>query len=385
MPIDFDYCVKCTSCLSQCPVSAVNVLFDGPKRLGPDLARMAKTGLLAYPASAALCSNCKNCDVACPHGVGVSRLINLARGASRKKRPLAVRDRLLADPELTGRLVNTRLLRTAAGLAAGRAGGMFGLSPNAALLRGGGRSDLTRLPQKAGGRRVAYFPGCYVRFFEPGIASAVIRILNHFGFQVDFPAVHCCGLPRVANGFLAGARAVAEQNLAVLGRVVEEGLEIITTCPSCALMLRQEYVELFGLEKAPAVAAHVWDLFAFLGERAGLDPARIPVPGGRLAYHAPCHLRAAGTASEAFALFSRLEGLEMVDLDGGCCGQSGSYGFKAENYATAMAVGGRLFSRVREVAPDKVLTECGTCRIQIAAATGVTVEHPARLLADWLD
>ncbi|HUW65400.1 MAG TPA: anaerobic glycerol-3-phosphate dehydrogenase subunit C [Spirochaetia bacterium] len=392
MSIDLDQCVKCTTCLSQCPVGAVNVLFDGPKRLGPDLARIKRTGSEDYPASLKLCSNCKNCDLACPFGVGISRMINLARGSYLENRSFRLRDFFLANVELTGKLINTFPLNKMAGYFTGdgfpaRIGQrLFGLSPTVAFFRGDGQgpASFRKARQRPGQKRVVYFPGCYAHFFEPRIGVAAVRILNHLGYRVELPDVHCCGLPQVTNGFLAAAREKAVENLSLLGPLVEKGLDIVTTCPSCGLMLRKEYAELFGLEEAGVVAAHVWDLFEFIGRDAGVDSGSLPAIHGRFAYHAPCHLRATGTRSAALALFSGLAGLEMVDLDGGCCGLSGSYGFKAENYATATAVGRKLFDRVQEVRPDKVLTECGTCKIQIMAATGLTVEHPACVLAELL-
>lgn len=390
MAIDLDQCIKCTTCLSQCPVGAVNVSFDGPKRLGPDLARLLKAGSKDYPASLKFCSNCKNCDVACPHGVGISRLINLARGSYLEKHSFRVRDFFLANVEVTGKLINTFPLKTASAYFTGKSGvarlcqKAFGLSPSVSFFRGGGQGlvSFKKVRQRPGQRRVVYFPGCYANFFEPRIGLAAIRILNHLGYRVEIPDVHCCGLPQVTNGFLAVARAKAIFNWGALAPLVDEGLDIITTCPSCGLMLRKDYADLFDLDDG--VAAHVWDLFEFIKRDGKVDAVSLPALPGRYAYHAPCHLRATGTNSAALALFSGVADLEVVDLDGGCCGLSGSYGFKAENYATASGVGQKLFNRVNEVNPDKVLTECGTCKIQIMAATGRTVEHPACLLAQML-
>ena len=47
-----------------------------------------------------------------------------------------------------------------------------------------------------------------------------------------------------------------------------------------------------------------------------------------------------------------------------------------------MRTGKPLFDRVAEVAPDVVASDCSTCRMQLAHATGLTTVHPITLLAE---
>ena len=381
---DLDQCIKCTACLSQCPVALVNPAFDGPKRLGPDRARLAGAAPAYRPASLKMCSNCRNCDMACPHGVNISRLINLARGENPPRR---FRDRFLADVERAGKLVNMAPLNVLPALVAaaqplqGLAGRLLGVSKAVGFFRGGGYGPgvFSRIRQKPSSKHVVYFPGCFASYFEPRVGLAAIRLLNHVGFRVELPRLSCCGLPFLANDFLKQARAKAVRNLDALSGAGLQDLDIVTTCPSCRLVLEKEYRDLFGLERADGVSGRVYDLFEFL-DREGVDPAGSK-PEGRFAYHAPCHLRAAGVGLPAYSMLTQRTGMEILDLDAGCCGMSGSYGFKAENHATAMAVGEGLFRAVFEARPDRVLTECGTCAIQITLGTGLPVQHPACLVA----
>jgi glycerol-3-phosphate dehydrogenase subunit C len=81
-----------------------------------------------------------------------------------------------------------------------------------------------------------------------------------------------------------------------------------------------------------------------------------------------------------FTLLRQLPGIEIEDLNAGCCGMSGTYGFKAEKYAISMKVGGDLFDKVRFVSPQAVVTECATCQMQIEHGTGVKAVHPADVL-----
>ena len=51
----------------------------------------------------------------------------------------------------------------------------------------------------------------------------------------------------------------------------------------------------------------------------------------------------------------RIPGAEVVELDAGCCGMAGSFGFEAEHYELSMRIGGmRLFPAVRQEPADDV-------------------------------
>ena len=72
----------------------------------------------------------------------------------------------------------------------------------------------------------------------------------------------------------------------------------------------------------------------------------------------------------------------MIDLAAGCCGMAGTFGMKAGTYDLSMEAGGPLFDRVTAVAPDLLASECSTCRMQLAHATGIRVVHPVTVLAE---
>jgi glycerol-3-phosphate dehydrogenase subunit C len=81
-------------------------------------------------------------------------------------------------------------------------------------------------------------------------------------------------------------------------------------------------------------------------------------------------------------LLREIPGVEVVDLAAGCCGMAGTFGMKAGTYELSMLSGTPLFERIAEVAPDLLASECSTCRMQLAHATGIEAIHPIRLLAE---
>ena len=60
---------------------------------------------------------------------------------------------------------------------------------------------------------------------------------------------------------------------------------------------------------------------------------------------------------------------------------AGTFGTKASTFEFSLETGRPMFQRIKEVDPDLVLSECSTCRMQIAQGGGVEVMHPAQFLA----
>ena len=102
--------------------------------------------------------------------------------------------------------------------------------------------------------------------------------------------------------------------------------------------------------------------------------------------HGHCHQKAMGLVSPARALLARLPSTTVVDLDAGCCGMAGSFGYAKEHYEVSRAIGERkLLPAARAMTPDSMLVACGTsCREQIAHFAGVSAIHPAVLLRSVL-
>jgi glycerol-3-phosphate dehydrogenase subunit C len=237
--------------------------------------------------------------------------------------------------------------------------------------------------------KVALFPGCFVNDYEPRVGLSVIGLLEKAGYEVIVPeSFVCCGLPLVTGGLMSAALKRARTNSRELARLVKLDIPVITPCPSCTLMLRHEYRDLFFDEERLADnAAGVNEACAFfLGvlDREELSLADASPPQELLAYHAPCHLRALGLGRPGIELLQRIPGLRIEDTDAGCCGMSGSYALKKGHYEIGMRIGAALFKAVGESGAKLAVSECGTCRVQIGHGAACTVAHPLTLLAECL-
>ena len=57
--------------------------------------------------------------------------------------------------------------------------------------------------------------------------------------------------------------------------------------------------------------------------------------------HGHCHQKAMGRLAPAKALLGRIPGATVVDLDAGCCGMAGSFGYAREHFDVSRAIGER--------------------------------------------
>jgi len=423
-PTEIWRCHGCGTCRAYCP--AYLALGDevASPRGKANLLRAATSGELRpedlddakMQAIADLCYNCKTCLVECPSRVNVAGLVLKHKQRLAEHGHLGLRDRMMLNVRLLGRLgtaaapianavLRWRPMRTVLA----HLGGIRADAPMPAFanrpLKGEARPDETGRGTQAADsrtgpavRRVAYFAGCFELFNEPEVARAAIRVLDALGAEVTIPDQRCCGIPKISAGDVRGALKDMRHNLSVLGPLAEAGYAITSGCPSCVLTLTDDYPELAAADapesaeakRARLVADHTRDIHALVLELAEKGDSPLfrtagkgdsPLAGKRLAYHAPCHLRAAGRGDLPRTLLERVLGMKFVVTNAKCCGMGGTYGLKTRHAEVSDAIAKETFDRIRAAGAEAVVTSCGMCRTQLAAGTGLPVYHPMELLA----
>jgi len=136
------------------------------------------------------------------------------------------------------------------------------------------------------------------------------------------------------------------------------GIPIVGCEPSCVLTLGDEYPALLPDDpRVGIVAGQVQPLSALIS--GAIDDGSLVLDGGapsarrRIALHSHCHERALIGTKSTVELLSRIPGADVVELDSGCCGMAGSFGFEAEHYSLSMKIGAlRLFPALEAEAAD---------------------------------
>jgi Fe-S oxidoreductase len=127
-------------------------------------------------------------------------------------------------------------------------------------------------------------------------------------------------------------------------------------------------------------------LLAAVGDGRLVLPERNEVSGRRVLFHGHCHQKALAGTAATMALLRTIPGAEVTEVDAGCCGMAGSFGYEAEHYDLSMQIGGlRLFPAIKAEPAQTVITATGvSCRQQIAHGTGRIALHPVELIRQLL-
>jgi FAD/FMN-containing dehydrogenase/Fe-S oxidoreductase len=345
-----------------------------------------------------LCLMCKACKSECPLGVDVSAMKSEALAAKHDVHGVPVRSRVFAAIRLLNRL----------GAATAPLSNLPGrVGPLRALMDSRlGIARQRRLPEFRRGtlprwfRKHAVAAGAdpvlgtvtlladsFTSYTEPGIGQAVVQLLELAGYRVGLHSTGCCARPSISKGLLDDARNKARSLAAALVRDTEPGSPIVGCEPSCILTLNAEHLDLLPDDpNVRDVAARVRLPEELIVE--AIDAGRLRLrtdswlAGRTVLFHGHCHQKAEVGTAATVEMLRRIPGVDVRELDAGCCGMAGSFGFESEHYEISMRVGeDRLFPAVREAGADVVVAATGvSCRQQIQHGTDRTAWHPVELV-----
>ena len=240
-------------------------------------------------------------------------------------------------------------------------------------------------------RAVAIFNDTFTNYYNPAVGMAGTAVLRRLGFDVVLAPNVCCGRPLISQGLLDGARKQAERNTDRLSRLAADGRPLIFFEPSCLSAIREDAPALLrgAIKQRAQQIADQSILFESIVEDACASGATLPLAAGpsRILLHGHCHQKSMGLVPPARALLSRIPGATVVDLDAGCCGMAGSFGYARAHYDVSKTIAERrLVPAARTMTPGSVLVASGmSCRHQVADFAGVRALHAAELLASLLD
>jgi Fe-S oxidoreductase len=245
--------------------------------------------------------------------------------------------------------------------------------------------------RKASQGELIFLADSFTTFTEPSVGRSAIELLELAGWQVRLESAGCCGRASLSKGLVDQARRMAAGMADRLGEAAASGVPIVGAEPSCLLTLRDEYSALLpGDPRAQALAAATRLpeelLVAAIAEGRLILPPENGLRGRRVLFHGHCHQKALAGTTATMALLRSIPGADVIEVDAGCCGMAGSFGFEAEHYELSMSIGElRLFPAVRAEAEETIIAATGvSCRQQIAHGTGRIARHPLEVIRDVL-
>ena len=420
---NLEQCNGCGGCRKDAPTMCPTFLATGEEymstrgranaiRAALEL-RFHDDALRAAELDAALsnCLSCKACTVECPSNVNLALLKAELTHARIRRDGLPLRERMLSAVDLLGRLgcmmptvANTmldsplirRVMRKTLGLTDKRPlphytrqrfDRWFHKRAPAFLV---GRDSVE--PSLSGSAElrpttrgdVILWDDTFVRYHEPHIGIAAVKVLESLGFNVSLvKGRKCCGRPVFSQGNLEAAAATGQHNLDLL-RQAGSDAPILFLEPSCYSMFVEDYREL-KLPHAEAMARRCFLFEQFVDDLLEREPDALQFDNKsvHVAIHVHCHAKALTQPGYMARLAGRLPGRKATLLDTGCCGMAGAFGALESKYELSLKVAVPLVQQIAAQMAGTVVVASGTsCRHQLEHLTPVRPKHMAELLAE---
>lgn len=328
-----DLCLECRACKAECPV-------------GVDMARFKSEFLAGYWKTYGTPLSVK----AMAHIHKLAKLGSKAPALANLVRTIPGVDHRRTLPKLTRHTLKKQL------------SGKVAASPDALL-----------------------FNDTFTNYFDPEIGLAAWEVIESAGIRLALAPNHCCGRPMISKGLLEEARRQASRNTEALYEAAASGKKLIFCEPSCLSAMREDAPDLLRGEeqRKSRVVANACLSFE---EYAAPLPLKLRPGIQPILLHGHCHQKAMGLIPSLTALLKKIPGAEITDLDAGCCGMAGSFGYTKDHYEISRAIGERkLFPQVRAKSASATVVAAGTsCRHQIKDFTKEQAIHPAILLRSLL-
>jgi glycerol-3-phosphate dehydrogenase subunit C len=425
----FQICHECRMCVGYCGsfpelFSRVDRDIDSGRAEGAEALTSAD-----FHAVVEECWQCKLCFIKCPYTkddgaaelLDFPRLMARAKAAEAKRDGVTVVDRVLGEPQLIGALGSgvaaeatnlihaSRLVRKVQEKVAGISS-EFPLPPMAKQKFSTWKADhdaAASAQNQAEPSRpsVVLFYTCYGEFNAPNVPVAATKVLEHNGIRVLSPgelvsddgsveratdAPTCCGMPNLDGGDLDAYASKVKHNVALLLPQVRAGLKIVVPSPTCGYTMKKEWAEYVPTPEVQEVAAATMDLMEYLVSLGRAKKLKLEFEKelGTVAYHTACHLRAQKVGFPGQRVLSKVPGTE-VELVEACSAVDGTWGMKADHYATGKKYAQKLVRGVVDAKPSLVVSDCTLSALRIAHEQderqlehAPRVVHPIEALAE---
>jgi len=415
LELDLEQCYGCGLCLSRrtdlrmCPVF---------RAIGEELASSrAKYNILQFWATGQLteqdfkspqfrkfldlCVNCKACLKECPSGLDVSKLMIMARARYVRRKGLRRAEWVLSQ---------NRYLSFLGGVFSPVSNIMVRMPAFKWLLeKFTGIDRHTTLPKfrhrsflKVGRKylalfepisetvdKVAYFVDTYANYNDHELGFAVLDVLRCNDIDVILPKQRPAPLPAICYGDVKTARRDLAYSVKHLAKAVRSGYKIVCSEPSATLCLKEELRHFVADDDAKLVSENTYELMNYLWDlykRGMLKNPQVNLGAKyvvQFVYHLPCHLAAVGDRRASIELMEKLCGVNVTDLNAGCCGLAGTFGMQKKNYELSSQIAANLKEALEKSPIKTVLTECSACKMQIEHISDCTVWHPGKILAEF--
>ncbi|HWR74401.1 MAG TPA: FAD-linked oxidase C-terminal domain-containing protein, partial [Bacteroidales bacterium] len=239
---------------------------------------------------------------------------------------------------------------------------------------------------------VCLFADEFTNYNESDIGIKAVMLLESLGYKVIIPRHRESGRTFLSKGMLRSAKKVAIKNILMLSDTVSESHPLLGIEPSAILAFRDEYPEMAGSqyeEAAKSIARNSFLIEEFICrevDKGKIKPDEFTDRPLNIMLHGHCQQKAVASTATTRRMLALPANYHVEEIDDGCCGMAGAFGYEKEHYDLSMKIGEMvLFPAVRNAAADTVIAAPGTsCRHHIADGTGRKALHPVEIMYDAL-
>jgi len=350
-----------------------------------------------------MCLSCKACKSECPSSVDVAKMKAEFLQHYYKSNGVPLRTRLIANITSVNKVASlvpwkyNFFVRNA--FFSGLMAKSFGFAPERQFpllgkktLKNWFKSFGKETPEKFPNGKVYLFNDEFTNYNDTDIGIKAIRLLTKLGYQVIIPKHVESARTFLSKGLLKKARLLAAKNVELLKNFVSEETPLIGIEPSAILGFRDEYAELVPasmVEDARRLAPNTLMIDEFLEREmktGKIQKGQFTSEKQHVKIHGHCHQKSLASTSPTKYILSFPDNYTVEEIQSGCCGMAGSFGFEKEHYDLSMKVGELvLFPAVRETKSADLIAAPGTsCRHQIKDGTNRTAHHPVEILFEAL-
>ena len=234
-------------------------------------------------------------------------------------------------------------------------------------------------------KTVVLWPDSFNASLDTSPATAAVEVLEELGYNVEIPQEFvCCGLTWHSTGQLDMTQRVLKQTAKVMQPYLDRGLTVIGIEPSCTVMLTGEATELSDDPAITQLANATVSFAEFVAPliKEKVDAGDIKPANISALTQVHCHEKSLGDPQHSAMLLDAL-GVSQSDIETGCCGLAGNWGFEKGHAEMSMALGEReLFPKVRKAEQNNhaVIADGFSCRTHIDQGTGVAPQHIAEIV-----
>ena len=339
-----------------------------------------------------LCLSCKACASECPSAVDVAKLKSEFLATWHDRHGVDTATRIFGNihrlNQVAGKL--PRLSNLAMNSSLGKWGaGLLGIPTERPLPQFAERRFTAGRDPQHDAPDGVLIVDTFTEWNHPEVGRAALALAERLGLRLNIqrlPGQGCCGRPAISKGLLDQAKQMASANVRGLQARHAE-IPLVFLEPSCLSAFADDYLTLVEQDlqsAAQAVAERCISAEAFFAEALAQrrESLEWQTESPRILLHGHCHQKALWGTAATLRLLRSIPGADVQEMNTGCCGVAGSFGY--EHYELSMKIAeDRLLPTIRENA-DAIIAAPGTsCRAQIHDA-GLAAKHPVELVIDAL-